>query len=68
MLLETTPERAKRAGELRSSSGVLDVVDAIVVAEAIVAPPALIMTSDPEDIRKLVEAAEATGAVEVIAL
>lgn len=68
MLLDTTPERAKQAGELRSKSGVLDVVDAIVVAEAVAAPPALIMTSDPDDIRQLVEAAEATGAVEVIAV
>lgn len=68
MLIETTPDRAKRAGELRSTSGVLDVVDAIVVAEAIAWPPALVMTSEPADIRALIEAAEATGDVKVIAV
>ena len=68
MLIETTPERARRAGELRSRSGVLDVVDAIVVAEAVAAPPALIMTSDPDDIRALIEAAGAADRVRVIAV
>jgi hypothetical protein len=68
MLIETTPERAKQAGELRSRSGVLDVVDAIVVAEAVAAPPALIMTSDPDGIRALIEAAGAADRVRVIAV
>lgn len=68
MLIETTPDRAKQAGELRAKSGVLDVVDAIVVAEAVAAPPALIMTSDPDDIRDLIEAAESTDHVKVIAV
>jgi predicted nucleic acid-binding protein len=68
MLIETTPERAKQAGELRSRSGVLDVVDAIVVAEALAAPPALIMTSDPGDIRALVEAAGAGDRIRIIAV
>jgi hypothetical protein len=57
MLLPTTPELAKLAGELRAKSGVLDVVDAIVVAEAVAAPPCLILTSNPDDIRRLLEAA-----------
>ena len=57
MLLPTTPELAKRAGELRAKSGVLDVVDAIVVAEAVAARPSLILTSDPDDISRLIEAA-----------
>jgi hypothetical protein len=57
MLLPTTPALAKLAGELRAKSGVLDVVDAIVVAEAVAAPPCLILTSDPDDIRRLLEAA-----------
>ena len=57
MLLSTTPDIARRAGELRSTSGVSDVVDAIVVAEAVAARPALILTSDPDDIGKLIEAA-----------
>ncbi len=59
MLLPTTPELARRAGELRAKSGVLDVVDAIVVAEAVAAPPSLILTSDPDDISRLIEAAGA---------
>jgi hypothetical protein len=68
MLIETTPERAREAGELRSRSGVLDVVDAIAVAEAVAAQPALILTSDPDDIRALVEAASAVGRVLIIAV
>lgn len=57
VLLPTTPELARRAGELRAKSGVLDVVDAIVVAEAVAAPPSLILTSDPDHVRRLIEAA-----------
>ena len=68
MLIATTPERARQAGELRSRSGVLDVVDAIVVAEAVAFPPALVMTSDPDDIRRLIEAAGATGRVAIVAV
>ena len=60
MQLETTPERAKDAGMLCARSGVLDVVDAIVVAEAVAALPAVIVTSDPEDIGALVDAANGT--------
>lgn len=66
MLISTTPERAKEAGELRSISGVLDVVDALVVAEAVSALPAVILTSDPGDIGRLVEAAGAAARVRVI--
>ena len=66
MLISTTPERAKEAGELRSISGVLDVVDALVVAEAVSALPAVILTSDPDDIGRLVEAAGASARVRVI--
>ena len=68
MLIETTPGRAKQAGELRSRSGVLDVVDAIVVAEAVAMPPALVMTSDPDDIRALIGAAGAADRIRVIAV
>jgi len=57
MLLSTTPDTARRAGELRSRSCVTDVVDAIVVAEAVALFPALILTSDPDDIGRLLEAA-----------
>lgn len=68
MLIETTPERARQAGEVRSRSGVLDVVDAIVVAEAVASVPALVMTSDPDDIRALIEAAGAADRVGIIAV
>ena len=63
MQIETTPERAKYAGVLRARSGVLDVVDAIVVAEAVAALPSVIVTSDVKDIAALVDAASATGRV-----
>jgi hypothetical protein len=68
MLLDTTPDRARQAGVLRSRSGVLDVVDAIVVAEAVASLPALIMTSDPGDISRLLEAAGFAGRVAIIAV
>jgi len=57
VVIETTADRAREAGVLRARSGVLDVVDAIVVAEAVAALPAVILTSDPDDIRSLVDAA-----------
>ena len=65
-MIETTPERAKEAGVLRARSGVLDVVDAIVVAEAVSVLPAVILTSDPDDIAALVDAAGASDRVTVI--
>lgn len=65
-MIETTPERAKEAGVLRARSGVLDVVDVIVVAEAVSALPAVILTSDPDDIEALVDAAGASDRVTVI--
>jgi hypothetical protein len=46
---------------LRAKSGVLDVVDAIVAAEAVAARPSLILTSDPNDISRLIEAAGVAG-------
>ena len=65
-LIELTPERAKEAGILRAESGVRDVVDAVVVAEAVSALPAVIVTSDPKDIETLVDAAGARDRVTVI--
>ena len=66
IVIDTTQERAKQAGELRSRSGVRDVVDAIAVAEAVAAPPAVIMTSDPDDIRILIDTAGASDRVGII--
>lgn len=55
--IETSSVRARQAGVLRATSGVRDVVDAIVVAEAVAARPAIIVTSDPDDVSRLLEAA-----------
>jgi hypothetical protein len=68
ILIATTPDRARQAGELRARSGVLDVVDAIAVAEAVAFPPALIMTSAPDNVRHLIDAAGATDRVVIIAV
>ena len=68
MQIDTTAERAKHAGVLRARSGVLSVVDAIVVAEAVAALPAVIVTSDPDDIRALADAAQAADRVAIVAV
>ena len=68
MLVPTSADRARQAGELRSKSGVLDVVDAIVVAEAVAMVPSVILTSDPDDIRRLIDAAGASARIRVIAV
>ena len=50
-----TPLLARQAGVLLGKTRTTDVVDALVVAEALRLLPALILTSDPRDIRILVE-------------
>ncbi len=67
-VLPTTADRARRAGKLRSMSGVRDVVDAIVVTEAVASPPTLVMTSDPDDIGRLIDASGAGARVRVMAV
>lgn len=67
-VLPTTARRAREAGVLRATSGVRDVVDAIVVAEAAALLPALVMTSDPGDIGRLVDASEAGVRIRVLAV
>ena len=52
--LPTSDTIARAAGELLGASGQADAIDAIVVAEALFAQPALIMTSDPGDLRALI--------------
>ena len=54
-LLPTSEAIARRAGELQAKTGTADVVDAIVVAEALASAPALILTSDPRDLGRLLE-------------
>ena len=65
-VLPTTATRTRQAGELRARSRVLDVVDAIVVAEAIEAQPAVIVTSDPDDIGRLVDAAGGRSRIAIV--
>ena len=53
--LEPTTEVAARiAGELLGATGTADAVDAIVAAEALLAIPAVILTSDHADLQRLV--------------
>ena len=52
-LLPTSPDTARRAGELMGAAGTDDAVDAIVVAEALASIPAVVLTSDADDIRRL---------------
>lgn len=49
-----TPSLARQAGALLGATRTTDVVDALVVAEALRLLPSLILTSDPNDIRPLV--------------
>ena len=53
--LPTSEAIARRAGELQAKTGTADVVDAIVVAEALASVPAVILTSDPRDLGRLLE-------------
>ena len=52
---------AKRAGELLGRAGTSDAVDALVVATAIEMEAATIFTSDPDDLKALLEVSEATA-------
>lgn len=54
-LLPTSEAVARWAGELQAAAGTSDPVDAIVVAEALASVPALILTSDPGDLRRLLD-------------
>jgi hypothetical protein len=63
-----TPALARHAGALLGATGTTDVVDAIVVAEAVRYLPATILTSDPRDIQLLVAADPARGRVRVVTI
>ncbi|HEX7491818.1 MAG TPA: hypothetical protein VF337_08970, partial [Candidatus Limnocylindrales bacterium] len=54
-LLPTSEQVARRAGELQAKTGTSDVVDAIVVAEALASVPTLILTTDPNDLSLLLD-------------
>lgn len=57
---------AQEAGIVLGATGTADVVDAIVAVEALQALPALILTSDPGDVRTLVQADSAHPRVQVV--
>lgn len=53
--LPTSEQIARRAGELQAKTSTSDVVDAIVAAEALASVPALILTTDPNDLSLLLD-------------
>jgi predicted nucleic acid-binding protein len=65
-LLPTSEQVARRAGELQAKASTSDAVDAIVAAEALLSVPALILTTDAEDIRRLIEGESEAARVAVI--
>ncbi len=54
----TSLERAQEAALLMSATGMPDVVDALVAVEALRRVPSIVITSDPSDIRALLDADE----------
>lgn len=56
---------ARVAGQLLGASGLTDVADAEIVAEALRRRPATILTSDPGDLRRL---AEGLASIHIIAV
>jgi hypothetical protein len=65
-LLPTCDRVARRAGELQAKAGTSDVVDAIVAAEALACVPAVILTSDPGDLSRLLDGEPEAARVAVI--
>jgi predicted nucleic acid-binding protein len=51
----TSEAIARRAGELQARTETSDAIDAIVAAEALASSAALILTSDPADLARLIE-------------
>ena len=65
-LVPTGIEIARSAGELMAAAGTDDAIDAIVVAEALAAIPAVIQTSDRPDIRRLLDGQPGAERVSVV--
>ncbi|HEX5501850.1 MAG TPA: hypothetical protein VFW96_04475 [Thermomicrobiales bacterium] len=61
-----TVRLARQAGVLLGATRTTDVADALVVAEALRLLPAVILTSDPGDIRRLVQSDSAHPRVRVV--
>ena len=59
VLAQTAPQHplterlARAAGQLLGASGSSSTIDALIVAEALDCAPAMIWTSDPDDIRQM---------------
>jgi predicted nucleic acid-binding protein len=66
VLLPTSPQVARRAGELQAGPDTSDAIDAIVAAEALASAPALVLTSDATDIQRLLEGEPEADRVAVI--
>lgn len=64
--IPTSEATARLAGALQAVAGLADAVDAIVAAEALNAAPSVILTSDPDDIRRLLEGQAESPRVVVI--
>ena len=58
-------ERAQAAAHLMFSTGMFDVVDALVAVEALRRAPSIVITSDPIDLRTLLDADPAARRVAV---
>lgn len=61
-----TPLLARQAGVLLGVTATTDVVDAVVVAEALRQLPATILTSDPDDIRRLTMSTSEHARVQIL--
>jgi len=59
-IVPVSAESAQRIGALLAISGTLQITDAHVVTIAVAHTPALILTSDPDDIERLLAHTEAT--------
>jgi predicted nucleic acid-binding protein len=65
--IPTSETIARRAGELQAAAGTSDAVDAIVAAEALGSVPAVILTSDAKDMRRLLDTQPDAARVVVVA-
>jgi hypothetical protein len=61
-----TAALARQAGILLGATATTDVVDALIVAEALNSLPAIILTSDPDDIRRLAMSAPEHARVQIL--
>jgi predicted nucleic acid-binding protein len=64
--LPTSEHIARRAGELQAKASTSDVVDAIVAAEALASVPALILTTDPNDLSLLLDGEPEAASVSLV--